>query len=232
MNCLFLEPDVWCFGCPCFTPLCSGSELCILWVCINLYSLFLFSRVTLLPPQDIPNQFSAFLNYPISQILNEHLTMSKTCQAKNKGDEKCYGVTVFISKLKYCHQYFSGDICFTQTSKRQILFIWRELFVFLSLLVNDCYFSCSLGNLQTPGILFSFPLGDSMFPLDFFSSISANCMQKGNLASDYLDMILIIYTCDTTLNISKVYSFDFCIFYVVWMDTYADIYTDFICLEC
>lgn len=26
----------------------------------------------------------------------------------------------------------------------------------------------------------------------FFSSISANCMQKGNLASDYLDMILII----------------------------------------
>ena len=112
---------------------------------------------------------------------------------KSKGDEKRFGVTVFISKLKYVFTgIFQETFVSLRRARGKFFSFGEKCFVFLSLLVNDCFFFLQFGKFINTRHLFSFPLGDSVLPLDFFSSISANCMQKGNLASDYLDMILII----------------------------------------
>lgn len=121
MKCLFLRLDIWCFWLPMFYPT-------VLWLwtlhSLSLFYLsypFLFSKVAVLPTGVLlTNSFFLIL---IPQILTECLHYAKglVLGMENKGDEKCFVMTVLISKpncifTSISLSRFSGESCFTQTS--------------------------------------------------------------------------------------------------------------------
>lgn len=92
---------------------------------------------------------------------------------KSKGDEKRYGVTVFISELKYVFTGIFQETCVSLRRARGKFFSFGEnCFVFLSLLVNDCFFSCNLGDLQHQAFIFISTRGQCVTIRFFFFHIS------------------------------------------------------------